>query len=157
MWTLERKGERPNVNVDWNEAVPTPSHMALKALIDEGNANFVISQNIDGLHMRSGLARRHLAELHGNMFVDGCPVCKKQFVRDSPAPTVGQKPVGKACPGRTANSGRGRPCRGKLVDFVLDWEHELPDTDLSLSDSHSVLSQLSIVIGSTLQVSKQFS
>ena len=55
--------------------------------------------------------------------------------------------------GKTASGGaqkRGcRPCRGKLVDFVLDWEHELPDTDLSLSDSHSILSQLSIVNFST--------
>ena len=37
-------------------------------------------------------------------------------------------------------------------DFVLDWEHELPETDLSLSDSHSVLADLSIVMGSTLQI-----
>ena len=72
-----------------------------------------------------------------------------------------QKPVGKACPAGRGGGGngeeggtvkRGRPCRGKLVDFVLDWEHELPETDLSLSDSHSILSQLSIVIGSTLQI-----
>ena len=34
VWTLEKKGERPDVNVDWNDAVPTPSHMALKDLID---------------------------------------------------------------------------------------------------------------------------
>ena len=48
--------------------------------------------------MRSGLARRHLAELHGNMFVDECDKCKKMFVRDSPAPTVGQKYTGGDCP-----------------------------------------------------------
>ena len=57
---------------------------------DTIQAHFVVSQNIDGLHMRSGLARERLAEVHGNMFVDACPVCKKQFVRDGPAPTVGQ-------------------------------------------------------------------
>ena len=45
-----------------------------------------------------------------------------------------------------------RPCRGKLRDFVLDWEDELPDDDLTLSLSHSTLSELSIVIGSTLQI-----
>ena len=39
-----------------------------------------------------------------------------------------------------------------IQDFVLDWEHELPETDLSLSDSHSVLADLSIVMGSTLQI-----
>ena len=35
---------------------------------------------------------------------------------------------------------------------MLDWEGELPDSDLSLSDSHSVLADLSIVMGSTLQI-----
>lgn len=43
-------------------------------------------------------------------------------------------------------------CRGKLADFVLDWEDELPDSDLDLSDAHSCLADLSIVLGSTLQV-----
>merc|ERR1712141_451600 len=75
--------------------------------------------------------------------------CKKMFVRDSPAPTVGQKYVGGDCMATRSN---GRNCRGKLKDFVLDWEDELPDSDLSLSDSHSVLADLSIVMGSTLQI-----
>ena len=35
---------------------------------------------------------------------------------------------------------------------MLDWEDELPDCDLSLSDSHSMLADLSIVMGSTLQI-----
>ena len=87
------------------------------------------------------------------------------FVRDSPAPTVGLKYVGGDCMATRSN---GRNCRGKtlallnllftffiegkLKDFVLDWEDELPDHDLTLSDSHSVLADLSIVMGSTLQI-----
>ena len=43
-------------------------------------------------------------------------------------------------------------CRGRLADFVLDWEDELPDSDLDLSDAHSCLADLSIVMGSTLQI-----
>ena len=74
---------------------------------------------------------------------------KKMFVRGSPAPTVGLKYVGGDCMATRSN---GRNCRGKLKDFVLDWEDELPDSDLSLSDSHSVLADLSIVMGSTLQI-----
>ena len=158
VWTLEKKGLKPDINVSWDDAVPTKSHMAIAKLFDMNLAQFLISQNIDGLHMRSGISRNNIAELHGNMFVDACNTCRRMFVRESPAPTVGQKPVGKSCPAiRTdinmskRNNKRGN-CRGKLIDFVLDWEHELPDADADLADAHSTLAELSIVIGSTLQI-----
>lgn len=149
VWTLEKKGKKPDMNVSWDDARPTKTHMALAKLIEVGKVKFLISQNIDGLHLRSGVPREKIAELHGNMFLEQCDKCKKMFVRDSPAPTVGQKYVGGDCMATRSN---GRNCRGKLKDFVLDWEGELPDSDLSLSDSHSVLADLSIVMGSTLQI-----
>ena len=156
VWTLEKKGMKPDINVSWNDATPTASHMAIAKLLDMNLAQFVISQNIDGLHMRSGILRRNVAELHGNMFIDACKTCRRMFVRDSPAPTVGLKFVGKSCPATrtdicSGGNKRGN-CRGKLIDFVLDWEDELPEADLILSDGHSTLSELSIVIGSTLQI-----
>ena len=126
-------------------------------------------------------------------FVDQCDMCRKMFVRDSPAPTVGQKLVGGDCQVRLhileifhmlilfvlqATKSNGRNCRGKLRDFVLDWEAELPQEvcvlmprffscilllpgsfhvfnfsqDLDMSDTHSMQADLSIVLGSTLQV-----
>jgi len=149
VWTLEKKGEKPEMNVSWDDAKPTKTHMALAKLVEVDKVKFIVSQNIDGLHLRSGVPRTSIAELHGNMFVDQCDKCHKMFVRDSPAPTVGQKYVGGDCPATRHN---GRNCRGKLRDFVLDWEAELPDSDLSLSDTHSMMADLSIVMGSTLQI-----
>ena len=64
---------------------PTKSHMAISKLVDLDKVKFVVSQNIDGLHLRSGLARNKLAELHGNMFVERCNTCKRIFVRQSAA------------------------------------------------------------------------
>jgi len=149
VWTLEKKGLKPDMNVSWDDAKPTLTHMALAKLVEVGKVKFIITQNIDGLHLRSGVPRKNLAELHGNMFVDLCDRCKKMFVRPNPAPTVGQKYVGADCPAKRIN---GRNCRGSLKDFVLDWEHDLPEPDLTLSDAHSVMADLSIVMGSTLQI-----
>eukprot|EP00088_Acartia_fossae_P035025 TRINITY_DN3602_c0_g1_i2.p1 TRINITY_DN3602_c0_g1~~TRINITY_DN3602_c0_g1_i2.p1 ORF type:complete len:556 (-),score=130.90 TRINITY_DN3602_c0_g1_i2:286-1953(-) len=149
VWTLEKKGLKPEINVSWDDAKPTPTHMAIAKLVELDIVKFVITQNIDGLHLRSGVPRRNLAELHGNMFVDQCDKCKKMIVRDSPAPTVGQKITGSDCPAYKDN---GRKCRGKLRDFVLDWEDNLPDDDLTISDTHAMKADLSIVMGSTLQI-----
>jgi len=149
VWTLEEKGEKPDINVSWDDAQPTKTHMAIARLVELDIVKFVITQNIDGLHLRSGVSRTKLAELHGNMFVDQCDKCKKMIVRGSPAPTVGQKYSGEGCP---ASKDNGRKCRGKLRDFVLDWEDNLPDDDLTISDTHSMQADLSIVMGSTLQI-----
>lgn len=77
VWTLEKKGLKPNINVSFDEALPTKSHMALKTLITAGYVHFIVSQNIDGLHLKSGLNRKFLSELHGNMFVEECDTCAR--------------------------------------------------------------------------------
>ncbi|XP_055326948.1 NAD-dependent protein deacetylase Sirt6 isoform X2 [Sitodiplosis mosellana] len=149
VWTLEKEGKAPQVNVSFSEAIPTKCHMALKALLDSGHIKYIISQNIDGLHLRSGVSRKHLAELHGNMFIENCDKCRRQYVRATPAPTVGQKRTGGLCKG-----GKGtRACRGGyLIDNILDWEHDLPDKDLDMALSHSCLADLNITLGTTLQI-----
>lgn len=77
MWTLEKEGKKPQFNVSFLEAKPTKCHMALKALINSGHIKYIVSQNIDGLHLRSGIQRKYLAELHGNMFIENCVKCRR--------------------------------------------------------------------------------
>uniref|UniRef100_A0A182JG02 protein acetyllysine N-acetyltransferase n=1 Tax=Anopheles atroparvus TaxID=41427 RepID=A0A182JG02_ANOAO len=149
VWTLEEKGEKPSLNVSFDEAIPTKTHMALKALVATGHVQYIVSQNIDGLHLRSGLARDYLSELHGNMFVELCTKCRRQYVRSTPAPTVGKKLTGNVC----RASGKDRGCRGgNLIDNILDWEHDLPENDLQLAFMHSAMAELNICLGTTLQI-----
>lgn len=53
----------------------------------------MVSQNVDGLHLRSGVPRDKLAELHGNCFAERCPSCKKEYIRDFEIETVRSFPM----------------------------------------------------------------
>lgn len=77
VWTLQAKGEKPDISTDFNEATPTPTHMAITKLVELGRVKYVVSQNIDGLHLRSNLQRKYLSELHGNMFTEQCNACNR--------------------------------------------------------------------------------
>ncbi len=56
--------------------------------MQRGKVRYVVSQNVDGLHLRSGVPRSKIAELHGNCFAERCPRCKKEYIRDFEIETV---------------------------------------------------------------------
>ncbi|XP_030748926.1 NAD-dependent protein deacetylase Sirt6 [Sitophilus oryzae] len=148
VWTLEKEGKKPEINISFNEAIPTRTHMALKYLVEKDYVHYIVSQNIDGLHLRTGVPRTNLAELHGNMFIGQCDTCESQFVRPTATSTVGQKDLGEFC----KRAVRGRTCRGKLRDTILDWEADLPARDLAMSDYQSSIADVNICLGTTLQI-----
>ncbi|KQM37234.1 NAD-dependent protein deacetylase, SIR2 family [Microbacterium testaceum StLB037] len=60
-------------------AQPNDGHRALADLESAGVANGVITQNVDGLHVRAGSGR--VVELHGTMRRVGCLQCGQVFDR----------------------------------------------------------------------------
>nr|KAF6482043.1 sirtuin 6 [Molossus molossus] len=109
VWTMEEQGLAPKFDTTFESARPTKTHMALVQLERVGLLHFLVSQNVDGLHVRSGFPRDKLAELHGNMFVEECVKCKMQYVRDTVVGSMGLKATGRLC---TMAKARGlRACR----------------------------------------------
>ena len=68
---------------DLGLAQPTTAHMSLFMLYKQSKISHIVSQNCDGLHLRSGIPRCKISEVHGNMFIEVCKACKpvRPYVR----------------------------------------------------------------------------
>jgi len=147
IWTERSKGgQLPATERCWNNAMPTLAHRAIARLTQRGRVHCVITQNIDGLHRRSGVPNTMLAELHGNIFQEKCLACGVVFERSFDVGGVGFRPTGRQC----------SHCGGELIDQLLDWEDDLPERDFDLADSQSETCSkpggLAICLGTSMQM-----
>lgn len=133
VWTRRDKGLPPKSAVkDWTEVAPNRAHLAVVALQEMEKLDFLISQNVDNLHLKSGIRPDLLAELHGNIARLRCNRCKKTHPK-------------------TAGMDRC-DCGGALASSVVDFGDSLPQKDLMDSYEHSRNCDLFIVLGSSLVV-----
>jgi len=108
-------------------------HMAIVELQKLGKLAFLISQNVDNLHLRSGVRPDLLAELHGNVTKPRCSQCEFELNRSADW---------ASCPF----------CGGKLVSSVVNFGQPLPRKALEASYHHSEKCDLFVVAGSSLVV-----
>ena len=132
MWTRREKG-LPVEPHDFSKAEPNTGHLAIYELQQMGKLSFLISQNVDNLHLKSGIRPELLAELHGNITKVRCRNC--EFVMDNFDDL-------KVCP----------LCGGTLAPSVVDFGQSLPQKDLEDAYAHSQKADLFIVVGSSLVV-----
>jgi len=82
IWTRRDKGLPPNPR-PFSSAEPNLGHRALVDLQNLGKLHFLISQNVDNLHLKSGIRPDLLAELHGNITKLRCQRCQTQVDQSS--------------------------------------------------------------------------
>ena len=131
IWTRQAKGLPPKTR-DLSSAEPNAGHMAIVELQELNKLSFLISQNVDNLHLTSGIRPELLAELHGNVAKLRCTRCGAKVDRSTALGTCS--------------------CGGRLVSSVVNFGQPLPHKELADSYQHSKNSDLLVVCGSSLVV-----
>ena len=131
IWTRQARGLPPQTR-DFSSVEPNAGHMAIVELQKLGRLSFLISQNVDNLHLRSGIHPDLLAELHGNVAMLRCSRCEAQVDKSTALDTCS--------------------CGGRLVSSVVNFGQPLPQRELADSYRHSQNCDLFVVVGSSLVV-----
>ncbi len=153
VWTRRDAGlPPPRSRVPADQVEPNASHRALAELQRVGKLKFLITQNTDNLHRRSGIDPELLAELHGNGQLLRCIGCDRQFPRQEVGWDRGRWGKGR----RTSKPVPGQPacpdCGGRLVSSVVNFGDPMPDKELRLAERHASGCDLMLVLGSSLVV-----
>jgi len=121
---------------------PTSAHFALVRLQELGKLRALITQNIDGLHSRSGISPEKLIELHGRIDRTACLGCGFSGEGSDAYPAFlasGQVPL---CP----------HCGHTLKPGVIQFGENLREEDLRRAQEALFDVDLVVAIGSTLAV-----
>ncbi len=127
---------------DLSKAMPNKGHIFFKKLYDDGKLVGLITQNIDGLHEKSGLSKDIIVNLHGTNLEVTCLNCGF---------TVPSEEVFNGL-----NLERGIPlcpeCDGLFKPNTISFGQQLRQEDLRRANDLAISCDMMIVVGSTLLV-----
>eukprot|EP00743_Colponemidia_sp_Colp-15_P005661 GILK01006086.1.p1 GENE.GILK01006086.1~~GILK01006086.1.p1 ORF type:complete len:335 (+),score=36.52 GILK01006086.1:340-1344(+) len=128
--SLKQEDDQDTEEVQYEKLLPTKGHTALASLHKAGLLHYVITQNCDDLHFKSGVPFSAISELHGNVFVEYCEDCKKEYHRkfcvDLYSTDCYMEPWYEKCSTCGHNHYTGRrcgvkTCKGKLRDTIVNF------------------------------------
>lgn len=153
VWTRRDRGlPPPRWKVSPDRVRPNPGHMAVVDLQTMGKLRFLISQNVDNLHLASGIQPGRIAELHGNRQLMKCIRCDRRYARTE----IGWDEARFGSGYRTSRPAKGQPacaCGGRIISSVVNFGDPMPVREMEVSMEHARGCDLFIVAGSSLTVS----
>lgn len=153
VWTRRDKGLKPKpMAIPWDKVKPNIVHYSIVELHSIGILKAVISQNVDGLHLESGLSSNILAELHGNKNLMKCISCDSRFAKSEIS--WDDETFGKGY--RTSNSTPGEPtcsiCNNRLISSIVNFGDPMPAKETEFAQIQSRQCDVFLVLGSSLVV-----
>ena len=122
-------------------AAPNPGHLALATLACRGRIDLLVTQNVDGLHERSGMPPERLINIHGSDATVECMRCAARAAR-----TVAQRlwAQGTAIP--------CCPCGGPWKPATISFGQALVTADLDRAMRAAAACTLFVAAGTSLVV-----
>ncbi len=127
---------------DLSKATPNKGHMFFKKLYDNGKLVGLITQNIDGLHEKSGLPNDLIVNLHGTNLEVTCLDCGFTVPSEEVFEGLNLKRGIPLCP----------ECDGLFKPNTISFGQQLRQEDLSKANDLTISCDMMIVVGSTLAV-----
>jgi NAD-dependent deacetylase len=124
------------------KAQPNLAHLAIAEMERFGKLDCVITQNIDGLHFKAGNSEEKVLQLHGTAMAVSCLSCGKRYDRDEIQERLKKGVKVPYCD----------ECRGPLKPATISFGQSMPVRETEEAYHRSSLSDLFIVIGSSLVV-----
>lgn len=121
---------------------PNAGHHALVRLEQRGVLDTLITQNVDGLHLRAGTSRDRLVEIHGTTSDVMCLDCDDRAPIDKALDRVRAGEDDPAC----------RSCGGILKTATISFGQGLVADDLVRADAAARRADLMLAVGTTLGV-----
>ena len=129
----------------WGEmaaAQPNPGHHAIAELDSIGKLDCVITQNIDGLHQRSGIPEEKVIELHGTARWVSCLECGQRYPREQ----IQDRLKGGIKVPRCEN------CGGIMKPATISFGQAMPERETREAENRAAACDLFLVAGSSLVV-----
>jgi len=121
---------------------PNKGHLAVAKLATLGKAARIITQNIDGLHQRSGIPDEKIIELHGNTTYAACLECGWRSELDDIRPNFEKDETLPLCD----------QCNGIVKTATISFGQAMPLEQMQAAEAATLASDLFIVVGSSLVV-----
>lgn len=125
-----------------SRVVPNPGHMAIVRLHRVGRLAGVVTQNVDGLHHRSGLDDQVVAELHGNVRNSHCIACGHTWPTETVLAWVEAGAEDPRCP----------DCGGIVKTDTVMFGEMLPESEVRRANDFLAEADAVLVVGSTVSV-----